>query len=261
MSDFGSEELSRSLVHPRPLAAFGSFLHRLAFYPVLVTQGPFIKLRTPRLAEPKGLREGVIGPEGVTDAPDLSMLIIGDSSAAGVGVATQSQALSGRLAYGLAPYVRLDWQLVARCGDTTPMALKRIKSAKPRRADVAILCLGVNDILRGTRRQVWLEQTEALINHLRQTVGVGHIYVSGLPAVSQFPRLPNPLRWTLGHQAERFDRGLRELVQSRDDTTLIPADMRLDNGVMASDGFHPGPKVYAHWADIIIAQLRKDDVI
>ena len=228
-------------------------LHRLAFYPVLVTQGPFIKFRTERLQEPKGAREGVIG-----QGPDLRLLIVGDSSAAGVGVSTQSQALSGRLAYGLSPYAQLEWQLVARCGDTTPMSLHRVKAAQPRRADVAIVALGVNDIMRGTRLSRWLEQTDALIDHLVTTVGVGHVYVSGLPAVSQFPRLPNPLRWTMGHQAERFDRGLRDLVAQRADTTLIPADMALNVDNMARDGFHPGPKVYAFWADLIVAQIRKD---
>lgn len=76
--------------------------------------------------------------------------------------------------------------------------------------------------------------------------------------MSQFPRLPNPLRWTLGHQAERFDRGLRALLAGRDDATLIPADMRLDATVMAEDGYHPGPKVYDVWADMIVARLRVD---
>ncbi|MCF2872483.1 SGNH/GDSL hydrolase family protein [Octadecabacter sp. G9-8] len=242
-----------SLVHPAPLSKPMAALHRLAFYPVLVTQGPFIKFRTERLQEPKGARQGVIG-----QGPDLRVLIVGDSSAAGVGVATQSQALSGRLAYGLAPYARLDWEMVARCGDTTPMALKRVKAAQPRRADVAVVALGVNDIMRGTRLARWLEQTEHLLDHLTRTIGVGHVYLSGLPAVSQFPRLPNPLRWSMGHQAERFDRGLRALVSTRDDTTLIPADMALTADNMARDGFHPGPKVYAFWADLIVAQIRED---
>lgn len=248
-----SQTMQFSLVHPAPLPRTWAALHRLAFYPVLVTQGPFIKLRTPRLQEPKGPRSGVLG-----QGPDLRLLILGDSSAAGVGVSTQSQALSGRLAYGLEPYVRLDWELIARCGDTTPMALARVKAAQPRRADIAVIALGVNDIMRGTRLHVWLDQTRALIDHLTRGLGVGHVYVSGLPAVSQFPRLPNPLRWTMGHQAERFDRGLRGLVAARGDTTLIPADMALDGGVMAEDGFHPGPKVYATWADMIVAQIRAD---
>jgi lysophospholipase L1-like esterase len=242
-----------SLVHPEPLSKPMAALHRLAFYPVLLTQGPFIKMRTERLQEPKGARMGVIG-----QGPDLRLLIVGDSSAAGVGVSTQSQALSGRLAYGLSPYARLDWELVARCGDTTPMSLKRVKSAGPRRADAAIIALGVNDIMRGTRLARWLEQMDALVDHLTSSVGVGHVYISGLPAVSQFPRLPDPLRWTMGHQAERFDRGLRDLVAGRGDTTLIPADMALNADNMARDGFHPGPKVYAFWADLIVSKIRAD---
>lgn len=247
-----------SLVHPTPLGRPWAALHRLAFYPVLITQGPFIKWRTPRLPEPKGPREGVIGPDPGFHGPDLRLLIIGDSSAAGVGVLTQSQALSGRLAFGLAPYARLDWQLIARCGDTTPMALARVQAAKPRAADIAVVALGVNDIMRGTTRGRWLAQTTQLLDHLIKTVGVRHIYLSGLPALSQFPRLPNPLRWTMGHQAERFDRGLRTLVATRDDTTLIPADLSLNDTNMAQDGFHPGPKVYAAWADMIVARVRAD---
>lgn len=253
-----TDEISASLVHPKQLTPIWEGVHRLAFYPVLCIQGPFIKWRTPRLPEPKGAREGVIGPDAGFDGPDLRVLILGDSSAAGVGVSTQSQALSGRLAFGLAPYARLDWQLIARCGDTTPMALDRIRAAKPRRADIAVVALGVNDIIRGTPRGRWLAQTTELLDHLVATVGVGHIYLSGLPAMSQFPRLPNPLRWTIGHQAERFDQGLRVLVAEREDTTLIVADMVLDETNMAQDGFHPGPKVYAAWAEMIVARVRKD---
>lgn len=253
-----TETVPHSLVHPAPLAPAWAALHRLAFYPVLVTQGPFIKWRTPRLQEPKGPRSGVIGPDAGFDGPDLRVLIVGDSSAAGVGVSTQSQALSGRLAFGLAPYARLDWELVARCGDTTPMALARVRAAQPRRADVAVVALGVNDIMRGTTLHRWLDQTTQLLDHLTRTVGIEHVYLSGLPAVSQFPRLPNPLRWTMGHQAERYDRGLRGLVATRADTTLIPADLALDETNMAQDGFHPGPKVYAAWADMIVARIRAD---
>lgn len=248
-----TDVLNSSLVHPTPLTSPWAALHRLAFYPVLYTQGPFIKLRTPSLPEPKGARTGVTG-----QGPDLRLLILGDSSAAGVGVASQSQALAGRLAFALEPYARLDWQLVARGGDTTPMALKRVKSAQPRRADVAVVALGVNDIMRGTTRTRWIEQTEQLVNHLVGPMGTQHVYLSGLPAVSQFPRLPNPLRWTMGHQAERFDTGLRAFVASRDDVSLIPADMALNADVMAEDGFHPGPKVYATWADMVATQIRAD---
>ena len=62
----------------------------------------------------------------------------------------------------------------------------------------------------------------------------------------------------MGQQANRFDRGLPDLIDGRSDTTLIPADMARNTANMASDGFHPGPKVYAHWADLIVARIRED---
>lgn len=248
-----SDVESQISVHPAPLTSVMSALHRIAFYPILVTQGPWVKWNTVRLQEPVGARSGVVG-----DGPDLRLLIVGDSSAAGVGVTTQSQALSGQIAKQLAGHVRLDWQLVARCGDTTPMARRRVQAAQPRRADVAVVGLGVNDVLRGTSQARWLGQTQALVDHLTDQLGVGHVYLSGLPPVSQFPRLPNPLRWTLGHRAAQFDSALRQMLIGQDRATMIPADMTLGADVMSADGFHPGPKVYAAWAQAVVRQLRAD---
>ncbi len=235
------------------MGRWAALWHRIWFYPILVTVGPWVKFNTIRLQEPKGPREGVAG-----EGPDLRLLILGDSSAAGVGVATQSTALSGRLVAGLSNGARVDWQLVARCGDTTPKALNRVKAAQPRRADVAVTALGVNDMLRGTRLHVWLDQQRALLDLLTGPLGMGHVYVSGMPQVCRFPRLPNPLRWALGHQAARFDRGLRDMLETYPNTTFIAADMELDSSVMAQDGFHPGPAVFQRWADILVDQLKAD---
>lgn len=238
-------------VHPARLSGPWHALYRFAFYPVLFIQGPFIRWNTVKLPEPDGPRAGVTGI-----GPDLRLLILGDSSAAGVGVQTQSDALSGQIATRLADQVRLDWQLVARSGDTTPQALAHIKAAQPRPVDIAVLALGVNDILCGTTRTTWLKQTETLIDYLTKDLGVGHVYVSGLPPVWQFPRLPNPLRWTLGSRAARFDRGLRRMLESRRDATMVPADISLHADVMSVDGFHPGPWVYSEWARAIVARFK-----
>ncbi|MEL6959764.1 MAG: SGNH/GDSL hydrolase family protein [Pseudomonadota bacterium] len=228
-------------------------LHRLAFYPVLVTQGPWVKWNTVRLQEPKGVRDGVAG-----SGPDLRVLVAGDSSAAGVGVATQHEALTGQLIQRLSRHARTDWQLVARCGDTTPKALARLRAAQPRRADVAVIGLGVNDITSGTPLKLWLRQTRDMMNHLRNHVGVERIYYSGLPPVSQFPRLPNPLRWTLGTQAERFDLALRDMIAARSDATWITLDLPLGADNMAEDGYHPGPVVYAAWAEEVAKHIIRD---
>lgn len=62
----------------------------LALIPALVLQGWRVKKNTPRLPEPEGRREGQSG-----SGQALSILIAGDSAAAGVGVATQEDALLG----------------------------------------------------------------------------------------------------------------------------------------------------------------------
>ena len=64
--------------------------------PVLFLQGKHVKRVTPKLSEPEGHRHGQVG-----QGKGLSLLIVGDSAAAGVGVEHQQQALSGRLVAAL----------------------------------------------------------------------------------------------------------------------------------------------------------------
>ena len=67
-------------------------LATLALLPVLIVQGTRVRKHTPCLAEPSGEREGEHGY-----GKPLSILILGDSAAAGVGVETQADALSGSI--------------------------------------------------------------------------------------------------------------------------------------------------------------------
>jgi hypothetical protein len=67
-------------------------LSTFALLPVLVIQGVKVRKNTPRLLEASGDRDGLIG-----QGQPLSLLILGDSAAAGVGVETQQDALSGAI--------------------------------------------------------------------------------------------------------------------------------------------------------------------
>ena len=53
-------------------------------FPILIPQGLYVSITVPRLPEPTGERVGEVG-----HGSPLRLLIVGDSSAAGVGVATQ----------------------------------------------------------------------------------------------------------------------------------------------------------------------------
>jgi lysophospholipase L1-like esterase len=119
---------------------------KLVLGPLLVAQALATRRRLPRLPEAEGAREGVAGDGPVA----LRLLIGGDSSAAGVGVATQDQALAGHTVRALAERVggAVAWRLVARSGLTTAQCADLlIEAAPPWRADVAVFALGVNDVI------------------------------------------------------------------------------------------------------------------
>ena len=217
-------------------------LRTLSTLPVLAVQAAWVAARVPRLPEAAGPRHGRTGT-----GPVLRLLVVGDSSAAGVGVAHQSEALSGQLARALASDFDVSWRLIARSGATTAGALARLRQEPPAAFDVALTALGVNDVKNGVALGRWLDRTEALHRLLRDRFGVGLVVASGLPPMGSFPALPGALGRFLGARAEAFDTALRARLGGRPGTVILPGAMPLDPAGMAADGFHPGAAVYADW--------------
>ena len=77
--------------------------------------------------------------------------------------------------------------------------------------------------------------------------------------MGHFPLLPQPLRWVLGRQAERFDRHLRQSAAGDPALVYVPMDFEMSPDQIATDGYHPGPEIYGEWARVlsqtIIARL------
>jgi hypothetical protein len=62
------------------------------------------------------------------------------------------------------------------------------------------------------------------------------------------PAVPQPLRWYLGRYAARLDGSIREWAQ-QEGLAFCALDWAAGPGVLADDGFHPGPHLYPQWAD------------
>jgi len=117
---------------------------KLALSPLLVAQALRARARLPRLPEPEGPHQGVVGK-----GPKLQVLVVGDSSAVGVGVAHQRDALVGQLMPRLAKAcgARVEWRLLARSGLTSAQTLALLQGAGQVHADLAVLVTGVNDVV------------------------------------------------------------------------------------------------------------------
>ena len=214
---------------------------KLLLSPLLVVQALATRRRLPRLPEADGARDGEVGR-----GPMLRVLIVGDSSAAGVGVSRQADALAGHLTRSLAAQcnARVRWQLLARSGLTSAACHAMLEAATPQAADVAVVVLGVNDVIDQVPSQRAVHAREAIANRLRNAHGVAHVVFAPLPPVNRFPGLPQPLRWVAGADARRHDRAVAAWAESRSDVSHVPIDLPLNRGVMGDDGFHPGEPVY-----------------
>lgn len=231
---------------------------KLALSPLLVAQALHARRSVPVLPEPPGPRSGAVG----SGAP-LHLLVIGDSSAAGVGVQRQSQALAGPLARRVAESTgtRVHWRLLARSGVTSAQALDLLRAHRPEggpvQADIAIVVTGVNDVVEQVPSHRAVRAREALTDELRNRCGVRHVVFAPLPPVHQFPGLPRPLRWIAGADARRHDRALAEWVARRSDVSHADWGLQLNRGVMAADGFHPGAPAYRQCATMLARHVAE----
>lgn len=229
---------------------------KLVLAPLLVAQAVGTRKRAPRLPEPEGPRQGMVGQ----GADVLRVLIAGDSSAAGVGVAQQEQALAGHLSRALHRDTRrpVHWTLQARTGLTTRQVhelLRAQAAAAAPPADVAVIVTGVNDVTGLVSPRQAVAHRAALADWLLAVQGVAHVLFTPLPPVHRFPLLPQPLRSVMGRDALAHNAALRRWAATRGDVSCVAIDMDLQPGWMASDGFHPGEPVYRVCGDAIAAHI------
>ncbi len=219
--------------------------------PFLIAQGLYVRSVTPRLPEPTGERSGIHG-----SGSPLRLLILGDSAAAGVGVSTQSQALSGQLVSALGADFQVSWKLIAQTGHKAKDVLAKLKMASPETFDVVVTSIGVNDVTHGTKTQKWIDHQSQLIELLQSKFHARYIILSSVPPMHLFPALPQPLRWYLGMRAEQFNTALKKFADGCNRCELVQTNFPLEDAYMAADGFHPGALAYSIWANHVAVTIR-----
>ena len=224
----------------------------------MLWQGRRVRRLALRLPEAAGPRMGASPVHGAAGR----LLIVGDSSAAGVGVTDQSEALSGQLIGALEACGAMPrrWQLIARTG-VGAAALPALIDQNLRegrvleeRFDVALVVVGVNDVTGATPIGRWLAHLDQLYVHL-QGLGVGATVFSGLPPMERFIALPQPLRSWLGLEARRYDRALARWSAARPDAFHHALPRLDDRALLAADGFHPSEAGCAFWARELVRTL------
>jgi len=233
-------------------------LHRLArptgiiLSPLLITQGKRLRNRYPRLPNaPLPWSGRIDGPE------PLSLLALGDSTIAGVGVTDAMQGLSAHMARGL--YRRtargITWASYGQRGATTkdvtaqylPQAIEGTS-----KADIIVLSVGANDAIK-------LRPVDEVSEQLLNTVTTLHTHhphaitlVSSLPAFHLFDAIPQPLRSIMAGHAQAIERQLRPMIEGLPYALMSPPPPNYPKDFFAADSFHPSAQGYSIWAEFAL---------
>ncbi|RZG79952.1 SGNH/GDSL hydrolase family protein [Acinetobacter sp. WCHAc060033] len=226
----------------------------VALIPALLIQGYHVKKNTLRLPEAIGIRYGKVG-----QGKPLSILILGDSAAAGVGVETQSDALLGAVLDELKQDFEISYQLEAKTGDTTLQVLERTQLLESHDFDVVITSVGVNDVTKLSSPKKWIQQQQNFYKEIENKFTPKLVLVTGVPPMNLFPALPNPLGWLFGQYSSEMNQKLAQFVKSKSNYQLIQFDLAHFNALdldMAEDGFHPSKEIYQLWAGELANKIR-----
>lgn len=228
----------RHLLSGAPLLAVGAV-------GLLAWQGVTARRTIERLPE----ADGLTGACGEAGAP-FHLVVLGDSVAAGVGIAHHDETLAGRLATLLAADTRTVRRTVlAESGLTAGGVLEQFgQHPEIASADLVVLSVGVNDALGLHSVRRWRRELGELLGAVTSAAPQARVVLLGVPDMAQFTRLPRPLRDVLGHRSRRLDGAGRDLAAEFTRVQHLPLDLSmLDEGVeaFAADGFHPSSALHS----------------
>lgn len=204
----------------------------------------------------------------------LRLVVLGDSTTAGVGVDRAEDSLPYQLAARLADHrgsavhvVSYGWA-GARVADLAraqlPRALEPIRPSAtepflPGAAVVAVV-IGSNDATHNTPPRRYRADLRAVLDGIRAANPTAEVVLAGIPAFRGALRAVEPLIFL----ADQYARLLR--VVSREEAARggaryadlasgVPPRIDRDAAFLASDRFHPSAAGYAIWADVIFEAL------
>ena len=228
--------------------------------PLLILQGKQTRKRTPRLPP---AAHGHVQHLIPGQLPLINLLMLGESTAAGVGVQHIDEALMGQIAQHLHGLTQraIKWSVIGKNGATASSIRRELlPQVKPLPVDIIFLTLGVNDTVRLRSSQRFARDLSALIMATRASFGHTPIILTGVPDMGNMPVLPFPLRSVLGSRAKMLAHSSQQLATRCIDvyyhTTPLP-----NGAVLACDRYHPNALGYAAWGKSLAQLLIEQDLI
>lgn len=192
---------------------------------------------------------------GPADAPPLRLVLLGDSSALGVGVDRVQDTVGGLLAEMLSERVeprRVELSSVAVSGSRSlDLATQVARALLNQRPDIAVVLVGANDAAGLRRPAEAAAHLAAAVRRLRQAGAA--VVVGTCPDLGAVRAVAPPLRQVAGWLGRRIARAQACAVTAAGGVAVdLAAEagpvFRADRGTLCHDGYHPSADGYRVWA-------------
>lgn len=192
-------------------------------------------------------------PQGITGEGENSatLLVLGESTVAGLGARTHDLALGGQFALRLSEKIErpVRWTVVGKNGVTARRTLDELWSLVPnKKFDYILLGVGGNDVLKISSPKKWRRDMLELLRIVRQANPDAVIFVTNCPMIKYSPVLPEPIKGLLWRLSTMHDANIREFTRDMDRVYYYPQPVEADWDGFWADGIHPSERGYADWA-------------
>ncbi len=264
-ADHLSTNFNLKKLTPQIKYLIGSILH-IPLLPILAIQGKRLKKRFPRLPAAKEPIGKTVGSD-----KEKKVLIIGESTMAGLGVEYHKDGFAGSFAKHFTKISgdSITWKVVAKSGITAGRFRERYLEKLPEeKPDLILIGLGANEVFELNSPNRWKIDFANLLIDLSERYPETNMVLLNLPPVESFPGITGLMRFTFGHLMNLIHEVSLELENYFEYLTyakrrIILSDWKArmptvtDDGDFFSDGVHPNGITYKVWG-MEIAELVKE---
>lgn len=226
-------------------------------FPLYAVLGLHVRGRTPRLPPAAG---SPLGQAGEAGKPPARLLVIGDSSAASVGIARQSDGMASRLAETLAPRLGapVEWR-AAGFNSATAGSLRDhvVHNLEPVAYSHILITVGFNDMKNFHSGRRWAKEFGGLIYALKARFPEARLYWSQMLDPAEMPALPPVLAAILRQRMRLFNR-LGACLCGERGAVAIPPAVGLPPVGFCPDGIHPSEAGYLGWAEHVAPYMAAE---
>jgi len=203
--------------------------------------------------------DGLYG--ALPDRRTLRLVVLGDSSAAGLGVDDAAQTPGVLLAAGLSQAQRAAVSLLvlARSGARSPDLEAQVDAALAGEVpDVAVVLVGANDVTHRVRPSRSVRELEQAVRRLR-AVGAA-VVVGTCPDLGTVKPIAQPLRWVARQWSRQLAAAQTIAVVEAGGRTvslggLLGPEFHADPLLFGPDRFHPSAAGYARLAAALLPSV------